>query len=76
MLRAEYSRIDPKRRAVIDPDKNKFATSKFKQQQYDHRLNFYSVPPTAEITLEEFEEWAINRLKSARRPLKHHPSKR
>jgi DNA primase large subunit len=68
MLRADYSRIDPKRRAVIDPDKNKFATSKFAQQQYDHRLNFYSVPPTAEITLEEFEEWAINRLKSARRP--------
>jgi DNA primase large subunit len=67
MLRADYSRIDPKRRAVIDPDKNKFATStgKFKQQQYEHRLNFYNDPPTAEITLEEFEEWAINRLKSA-----------
>jgi len=30
---------------------------------YPHRLNFYNVPPTAEVTLDEFEQWAIDRLK-------------
>ena len=29
---------------------------------YPNRLNFYSVPPLNEITLEEFELWAIDRL--------------
>jgi DNA primase large subunit len=29
---------------------------------YPHRLNFYLVPPQNEITLEEFEVWAIDRL--------------
>jgi DNA primase large subunit len=29
---------------------------------YPHRLNFYSVPPLNEVTLEEFELWAIDRL--------------
>jgi len=29
---------------------------------YPHRLNFYTVPPRNEITLEEFELWAIDRL--------------
>ncbi|KAF2274607.1 DNA primase, large subunit [Westerdykella ornata] len=58
-----YSRVDPKRRAHIDPKKRQFAKAEFAQQHYDHRLNFYEIPPTAEITLEEFETWAINRLK-------------
>ncbi|GAA5876875.1 hypothetical protein JCM16303_006319 [Sporobolomyces ruberrimus] len=31
--------------------------------RYPHRLNFYQVPPTEEITLEEFEVWAIDRLR-------------
>ncbi|BFZ64447.1 DNA primase subunit pri2 [Saitoella coloradoensis] len=30
---------------------------------YPHRLNFYLEPPRSEITLENFELWAINRLK-------------
>ena len=30
--------------------------------RYPHRLNFYSIPPQNEITLEEFELWAIDRL--------------
>ncbi|KAK6351550.1 hypothetical protein TWF718_004709 [Orbilia javanica] len=30
---------------------------------YPHRLNFYTVPPKEEISLEEFEQWAIDRLK-------------
>lgn len=31
--------------------------------QYPQRLSFYKLPPTSEITLEEFETWAIDRLK-------------
>ncbi|CEH14943.1 dna primase large subunit [Ceraceosorus bombacis] len=30
---------------------------------YPHRLNFYIRPPTHEITIEQFETWAIDRLK-------------
>ena len=29
---------------------------------YPFRLNFYDLPPVQEITLEEFELWAIDRL--------------
>jgi len=63
MLRQESSRIDPKRRAVINPKKKQFSQVQHRQQEYRQRLNFYSVPPVADITLEEFEEWAIHRLK-------------
>ncbi|KAG0141134.1 hypothetical protein CROQUDRAFT_52178 [Cronartium quercuum f. sp. fusiforme G11] len=31
--------------------------------RYPSRLNFYSQPPTEEITIEQFETWAINRLR-------------
>lgn len=48
----------------MDHKKKQFATPIWKQQEYPYRLNFYGVPPTAEITLEEFEQWAIDRLKS------------
>ncbi|ODV86312.1 hypothetical protein CANARDRAFT_27547 [[Candida] arabinofermentans NRRL YB-2248] len=30
---------------------------------YPHRLSFYQMPPFEEITVEEFETWAIDRLK-------------
>ncbi|BGP57003.1 hypothetical protein JCM8202_004562 [Rhodotorula sphaerocarpa] len=30
---------------------------------YPHRLNLYERPPTEEVTLEEFETWAIDRLR-------------
>ncbi|KAJ5508884.1 DNA primase large subunit eukaryotic/archaeal [Penicillium freii] len=63
MIRQDAHRIDPKRRAVIDPKKRQFATPTYKQQDYAHRLNIYEIPPTAEITLEQFEQWAIDRLK-------------
>jgi DNA primase large subunit len=65
MIRQEFNKVDPKRRAVLDPKKKQFATPIFKQQDYPYRLNFYDTPPTAEITLEQFEQWAIDRLKSA-----------
>ena len=63
MIKNEHPRIDPKRRQNLDPKKRQFAKPLYQQQEYKHRLNFYSVPPTADITLEEFEEWAIQRLK-------------
>lgn len=63
MIRHDYSRVDPKRRANLDHKRRQFAKAEFQQQNYEHRLNFYALPPTAEITLEEFETWAINRLK-------------
>lgn len=31
---------------------------------YPFRLNFYSRPPLEEITIEQFEEWALDRLRS------------
>ncbi|KAF2857031.1 DNA primase large subunit [Plenodomus tracheiphilus IPT5] len=63
MIRHDYSRVDPKRRANLDYKKRQFAHAEFQQQNYEHRLNLYLLPPTAEITLEEFETWAIQRLK-------------
>jgi hypothetical protein len=65
MIRHDYSRVDPKRRANLNHKQKQFAKAEFQQQNYEHRLNFYVLPPTAEITLEEFETWAISRLKGA-----------
>lgn len=64
MIRQDYNRIDPKRRSTLDHKKKQFAIPAYKQQEYPHRLNLYEVPPTAEITLEQFEQWAIDRLRS------------
>jgi DNA primase large subunit len=63
MLRQDYSRIDPKRRNVVDHRKQHFAKPQFQDARYPHRLNFYADPPTADITLEQFEQWAIDRLR-------------
>ena len=54
MIRHDYSRVEPKRRANLDYKKRQFAKADFQQQHYEHRLNFYGLPPTAEITLDEF----------------------
>ncbi|PQE18205.1 hypothetical protein CJF30_00009364 [Rutstroemia sp. NJR-2017a BBW] len=35
----------------------------YKGLNYPYRLNFYAIPPTADITLEQFEQWAIDRLR-------------
>jgi DNA primase large subunit len=64
MIRSDF-RLDAKRRADINHRRKQFGTAEFEEQKYDHRLNFYTLPPTKEITLEEFEEWAIDRLKGA-----------
>ncbi|XDG02544.1 hypothetical protein ABKA04_002159 [Annulohypoxylon sp. FPYF3050] len=63
MLRQDYNRVDPKRRQVLDHRKRQFADPTYKQTEYTHRLNFYETPPTADITLEQFEQWAIDRLR-------------
>jgi DNA primase large subunit len=63
MIRQEFSRIDPKRRTTLHHSKKQFATPTYKELEYKHRLNFYATPPTADITLEQFEQWAIDRLR-------------
>lgn len=57
------ARIDAKRRTVIDPRKKQFAKAQWQEHDYTHRMNFYALPPTGDVTLEQFEEWAIARLK-------------
>ncbi|KAJ8133107.1 hypothetical protein O1611_g516 [Lasiodiplodia mahajangana] len=63
MLRQEYNRPDPKRRNLIDHRKKQFAEATYKETEYPNRLNFYATPPTADITIEQFEQWAIDRLR-------------
>ncbi|KAI1138540.1 DNA primase, large subunit [Hypoxylon sp. FL0543] len=63
MLRPDFNRVDPKRRNVLDHRKRQFADPAYKETEYPHRLNFYETPPTADITLEQFEQWAIDRLR-------------
>lgn len=62
MFRSDYNRVDPKRRHV-DARKRQHVEPAYKEEQYPHRLNFYASPPTADITLEQFEQWAIDRLR-------------
>ena len=66
MIRSDLQRLDAKRRQVNDR-KKQFAAAAYKQHDYPHRLNFYEIPPTAEISLEDFEKWAIDRLRSETR---------
>jgi DNA primase large subunit len=56
-------RIDVKRRNVLDHRKRQFAQAQWVEQDYAHRMNFYTIPPTGDVSLEEFEEWGIARLK-------------
>lgn len=65
MIRTELPRGDLKRRNVLNHRRKQFEQPQFKEADYQHRLSFYILPPTADITLEQFEEWGINRLKSA-----------
>lgn len=34
-----------------------------RSNEYPHRLSLYSTPPLSEITIDEFESWAIDRLR-------------
>jgi len=63
MIRQDFARIDPKRRNALGHRQKQFAAPEYKELEYKHRLNFYITPPTADITLEQFEQWAIDRLR-------------
>jgi hypothetical protein len=63
MIRQDFSRIDAKRKTGLDHRKKQFATPTYASLEYKSRLNFYVTPPTADITLEQFEQWAIDRLR-------------
>lgn len=64
MIRSDIQRFDAKRRYLNEKKTQFAAAAAYKQQDYPHRLNFYDIPPTAEISLEDFEKWAIDRLRS------------
>ncbi|PWW80249.1 DNA primase, large subunit [Tuber magnatum] len=57
------NRQEPVKRVRAIDSKKHWAGVEFKQLFYPHRLNFYNAPPTAEVTLDEFEQWAIDRLR-------------
>lgn len=63
MIRSDAQRKELKRQR-LDHKKQQFATAAYTEQDYPFRLNFYEIPPTAEISLEDFEKWAIDRLRS------------
>lgn len=52
-----------KRPRVAAARKHFSGPAKFAPVDYPYRLNFYTTPPTSEITLDQFEQWAIDRLK-------------
>ncbi|KAG0644142.1 eukaryotic and archaeal DNA primase, large subunit-domain-containing protein [Tuber brumale] len=56
-------RQEPAKRVRAIDSKKHWGGADFKQLFYPHRLNFYNTPPTTEITLDEFEQWAIDRLR-------------
>ena len=57
------TRIDAKRKTVLDPRKRQFAKAQWQEQGFTYRMNFYAIPPTGDVSLEQFEEWGIARLK-------------
>ncbi|KAM0147573.1 hypothetical protein ACHAPG_010500 [Botrytis cinerea] len=62
MIRQDPNRFSKKQKP--DYRKTQFAEKPaYKDLNYPHRLNFYTIPPTADITLEQFEQWAIDRLR-------------
>ena len=64
MLRHQHSRPDGTHRNTLNYKKKQFANATVQANDYPHRLNLYDIPPTADITLEQFEQWAIERLRS------------
>jgi len=56
-------RIDHKRRAVLNSKRTQFQKAQFIEDARPHRCSFYTIPPTGDVSLEQFEEWGIARLK-------------
>ncbi|KAK9477588.1 eukaryotic and archaeal DNA primase, large subunit-domain-containing protein [Lipomyces japonicus] len=50
----------PKKRAL---ERTNFGKEVVRDQDYPERLSLYTVPPLQEITLDEFEIWALDRLR-------------
>lgn len=59
----QVTRIDSKRRPAHNHRTKQFDAPTYQTLEYKSRLNFYVTPPTADITLEQFEQWAIDRLR-------------
>lgn len=57
------AKSDSKKKRV-DHKKTQFAKANYRENDYPYKLSLYDVPPTSEISLEEFETWAIDRLRS------------
>ncbi|KAK9318266.1 eukaryotic and archaeal DNA primase, large subunit-domain-containing protein [Lipomyces starkeyi] len=49
-----------KKRAL---ERTNFGKEVIREQDYPDRLNMYLIPPLAEITLDQFEVWALDRLR-------------
>ena len=59
-----YRQPHPRKRQFADPRKRHFDEPHHSlPSTYQYRLNFYTTPPTAELTLDQFEQWAIDRLR-------------
>lgn len=63
MIRTQAPRVPPSKKQQIDYKKRQFAHATWQTAEYGHRMSFYTLPPTAEVTLEEFELWGLARLK-------------
>ena len=63
MLRHQHPRPVANHRNTLNHKKKQFASAAIQSNDYPHRLNLYDIPPTADITLEQFEQWAIERLR-------------
>ena len=61
MISAASARTGDKKRLAAR--RTQFSAPQWEAQNYPNRLSFYILPPTADISLEQFEEWAISRLK-------------
>lgn len=53
--------VKRQRNSEILPDSAKIDFASV--SRYPYRLNFYDAPPQFEITIEDFEQWAIDRMK-------------
>ena len=62
MIRQDPNRVAVNRRTALNPARKQFA-QKTAEAEYTHRLNFYKDAPKGDITLEQFEQWAIDRLR-------------
>ena len=67
MIRQDPNRVAANRRTALNPARKQFA-SKTAEGEYTHRLNFYKDAPKGDITLEQFEQWAIDRLRGTFSP--------